>query len=431
MKKAMMKWLSFMIAVVMISAMGLTALAEEKRPEKLTVLMWGGVEDQTKYNAALEKYWTPQYPDIKVETVLVPSSDFAQKLLTMVATDSAPDVFWISDAYFWQWYNAGYMADLSVLMTDPEFNYEDFAPKQALTYQVDGKAFSIPFSSPPEVLFYNKTLVEKAGLETPNDLYAKGEWTTDKMYEYALKLADPDNGIYGVNYTRAGNWTGWGTFLYPVIRAYGGEFWSADYSTVLLNSDKAIQGLQMWSDLMFTYKAHPQPGDTADFFAGKCALYPSFLGDMRKCVDLGFEWDIAPMPFAPDGSYSAYLGSASIAVYAPGKYVDWGIELVKTLTGVGIISELQDLFISPRTSVLTSEEFVTGHHGEIPRPTQEHFQQAVTDHTSYIRVSDLHPNISRISDVIMTHMEAFFMQMETAEECLNGIAEEIEEFMIK
>ncbi len=429
MKRGLLKWFSVLMALILVSAMLLPAMAEGDKPEKLTILMWGGVEDQTKYDAAIAKYWP--YPDIAVETILVPNADFAQKMLTMIATDSAPDVFWVNDSWFFKWYNDGYMVPLGDLMEDAEYNYADFAPKQAQTYQVDGIAYSIPFSSPPEVLFYNKTLLEKAGLETPNDLYAKGEWTTDKMYEYALKLADPDNGIYGVNYTRAGNWTGWNTFLVPVIRAYGGEFWSADFSTVLINSEEAIKGLQMWSDLMFVYKAHPQPGDTADFFAGKCALYPSFVGDMRKCGNLDFEWDIAPMPFAPDGSYAAYLGSASVAVYAGGAYVDYAKELLKTVTGSGVIGELMDLFISPRASVLNSEEFVTGHHGEMPRPTAEHFQQAVSDHTAYIRTPPLHPNVDSIEDVIMAHMESFFMQMETAEECLNGIAEEIEEYMIK
>ena len=417
-------------AVVMLICTTGIGMAEEK-PSQLTALIWGSASTKASYDAAIEKYWTPLHPDVPVEVILVPSGDYSQKLLTMIATETAPDIIWVSDSYFYFWTGNGYLMDLSELMTDEEYDYEDFIESQRTIYQIDGVPYSVPFSSPPQVILYNKTLFENAGLETPNELYEKGEWTADKMFEYAVALADQENGVYGINFTRTANWTGWGTFLYPVIKAYGGDFWSDDFSTVLINSEEAIKGLEKWGELMFTHKAHPQPGDSADFFAGKSAMYVTLFGDVKKCKDLGFEWDMAPMPFAPDGSYSATLGTASAGVYAHTKYPEWSLELLKVLTGKGVIGELQNTFISPRASVLNSEEFITGNNGEIPRPTEEHYKQAVTDHTSYVRTQRLHPNIDKIGEVIMTHIEAFFMQMETAEECIQAIADEIEEFMIK
>lgn len=431
MKSAYKKLFSLLLAIILIAAVPFAMAEEADKPEKLTVLLWGGVDSQVQYDAAITKYWTPLYPDIPVETILVPVADITSKLMTMIATNTAPDVLWVQDQCFHLYMNEGLLANLSVLLEDEEYDYMDFVAAQRETYSVDGVPYSIPFSSPPEVLFYNKTLVEAAGLETPNELYAKGEWTSEKMYEYALALNDRENGVYGVNYTRAAQWNDWNCILYPVIRAFGGEFWSTDGKEVLLDSEEAIKGMQMLGDLIFVHGAHPMPGDTADFFAGNCALYPSFLGDMRKCADVGFEWDIAPMPTAPDGSYAAYLGTASIGVYEKGEHKDYAIELLKVLTGKGFIGELQNTYIPPRVSCLGSESFVTGDNGAIPRPPYESYKAAVLDQADVIRTPDMHPNIQQINEVILTNMEAFFMQALTAEECIQNMAAEMEAFMVE
>lgn len=283
------KVLCALLAMMLICVSCCTAFAvDAPKPDKLTVLIWGSSSSKQCYDDAVAKCWTPKYPDVPVDVILVPSGDYTQKLLTMVATDTAPDIMWVSDSYFWFWYTNGYLTDLSSIAADPEYDYTDFVEGQRAMYEVDGVPYAFPFSSPPQVMLYNKTLFEKAGLETPNELYEKGEWTADAMFDAAIKLADPANGVYGINFTRTANWTGWGTFLYPVVRAYGGNLWSSDFSTVLLNSEESIKGLEKWGELMFTYNAHPQPGDAADFFAGKCAMYTTLFGDVKKCVDLGF-----------------------------------------------------------------------------------------------------------------------------------------------
>lgn len=59
---------------------------------------------------------------------------------------------------------------------------------------------NIPAGTYP--LAFNKQMLEDAGLENPNDLYARGEWTWDKWREYLLKLTQDKDGdgvtdVYG------------------------------------------------------------------------------------------------------------------------------------------------------------------------------------------------------------------------------------------
>ncbi len=46
-------------------------------------------------------------------------------------------------------------------------------------------------------LGFNVQKLEAAGLEDPRKLYARGEWTWDKFFEYCKKLTDKENGEYG------------------------------------------------------------------------------------------------------------------------------------------------------------------------------------------------------------------------------------------
>ena len=48
----------------------------------------------------------------------------------------------------------------------------------------------MPFSTSPFVIFYNKDLFDKAGLEDPMALAAKGQWNMAKFQEVAKKLTD-------------------------------------------------------------------------------------------------------------------------------------------------------------------------------------------------------------------------------------------------
>lgn len=426
-----MKRILTMILVItmMVFLLGGAATAEAK-PEKLTCLIWGSVDSQQTYDKLIEEHFEKVY-GIEVETILVPEVDFYEKLTIMLATDTAPDVCWVYDDSFEVYLQAGMLADLTALANDETFDYNDIVEAQRISYSKDGVPYAMPFSAPPQVLFYNKTLLDAAGLESPNELYAKGEWTSDKFYEYVLKLNNPESGVYGVNFTRAADWASWTTSIIPLMRSFGVEkFWSDDGKEWLMNSEEAVAALSMFGDLMFKYNAHPKPGDSADFFAGQCAFYPSFFSDTRRMVDLSFEWDCAPMPTAANGTYSGWMGTAGIGVVEGSKNKEWAFELLKVLAGKEFMAALANTYVPPRTSILSSDEYITGNNGEVPRPSLEHYQQSVLDYANVIRGKQLHVNIQYINDIVTTNLEAFYMQMVDARECLQAIADEVAIYML-
>ena len=96
----------------------------------------------------------------------------------------------------------------------------------------------MPFSTSPFVIFYNKDLFDKAGLEDPNALAAKGEWNMAKFQEVAKKLKDT-TGKWGFEFKDG---QGYDTrimhALMPPIRAAGGDVWAA--------SSAASTSLRRW-----------------------------------------------------------------------------------------------------------------------------------------------------------------------------------------
>lgn len=64
------------------------------------------------------------------------------------------------------------------------------------------KTYAIGAFDEPEVVIYNKTLIENMGYETPTELYKKGKWTWDEMRKLAKNMSsdtdkDGVNDVYG------------------------------------------------------------------------------------------------------------------------------------------------------------------------------------------------------------------------------------------
>ena len=66
--------------------------------------------------------------------------------------------------------------------------------------KIGGKAYVLPAGTGPyrSVVLYNKNLFSDYGLETPYELYKRGEWTLSKMEEYAKKFSSQTDGTIGM-----------------------------------------------------------------------------------------------------------------------------------------------------------------------------------------------------------------------------------------
>ncbi|MCB1972617.1 MAG: extracellular solute-binding protein, partial [Geminicoccaceae bacterium] len=135
----------------------------------------------------------------------------------------------------------------------------------------DGKLFAVPFYAESSFTFYRKDLFDAAGIEMPEQM------TYDQLAEFAAKLNDPDNGVYG---TCQRGKAGWGenmAFVGPMVNTFGGRWFDMDWKPQL-TSEPWVKAVTYYVDLMTKYgppgaSANGHNENRALFADGKCATW--------------------------------------------------------------------------------------------------------------------------------------------------------------
>ena len=88
--------------------------------------------------------------------------------------------------------------------------------------------------------WYNADLIAEAGLTSPRELEAQGNWTWDAVVEMAARLTETE----GDRVTRWGfNYPYWSTGWFGHhLLAWGADWWNEDFTAPTINSPEAVAG---------------------------------------------------------------------------------------------------------------------------------------------------------------------------------------------
>ena len=261
---------------------------------------------------------------------------YFEKLKTELAAGNAPDIFWIGAAELADFVATEQILDLQPLAdNDSEFNLDDFYEQPISQLSRDGKLYGLPRDISTMVTYYNVDMFEEAGLPTPAELAAEGNWTLDTMLETAQQLTDPDQQRYGLGF---GNWWGpaWGYF----VNASGGSIFNADGTACALNTPEAVAGATLVQTL---YNEELIPVGDADsealFNAGNVGMYFNgrwFAPGVRTNAE--FNWDVAEMPMGEQQSTWLFWGPYLVNTQTESPEAAW--EVLKILTSVEAMSQV-------------------------------------------------------------------------------------------
>ncbi|MEG2929120.1 MAG: sugar ABC transporter substrate-binding protein [Oscillospiraceae bacterium] len=233
-------------------------------------------------------------PNVKVEQMFTPGSDYYTKLQTLGASKTLPDVFWVSESRLAEFGEAGLLTDLAPYLEQYPDLKNDMVSGLADYGVYKDKTYGIPKDWTSYVMYINKDMFKAAGIPIPTS-----EWTMDDYLEIAKKLTvkEGDRVVqYGtaVNNYRA-DWVNFmGNFEAP---------WFKDGKSNI-SDPLAIKGLSYQTQLIKDGSA-PSPGsvsstgDSEDrlFIIGKIAMFPSgrwVVPSFRTECD--FEWTAVEMP---------------------------------------------------------------------------------------------------------------------------------------
>ena len=149
---------------------------ETKAPEtgtgekqKLTVSVWDN--DATPQFSSVTKAFMEKYPDVEVEFIDAPSDEYNNKVTVMLAGgDSDPDVIFVKDTE-----NQVTMKDKNQILNLDEYIAKDGIDLTmyngvADQLKMDGSSYTLPFRKDWYMLYYNKDLFDKAGVEYPSEM---------------------------------------------------------------------------------------------------------------------------------------------------------------------------------------------------------------------------------------------------------------------
>jgi sorbitol/mannitol transport system substrate-binding protein len=205
----------------------------------------------------------------KVHWVILEENVLRQKVTTDIATKGGSyDIVTIGAYETPIWAKKGWLTQLNDFKN---YDYDDLLAPVTAGLTVDGKLYALPFYAESSFTMYRKDLFEKAGLTMPDHP------TYDQIKQFADKLTDKTDGVFGICLRGKAGWGENMAFLGTLVNTYGGRWFDMDWKPQL-TSEPWKTAINFYVDLM---KADGPTGAVANGFnenqalfeGGKCAMW--------------------------------------------------------------------------------------------------------------------------------------------------------------
>ncbi|HLQ80435.1 MAG TPA: sugar ABC transporter substrate-binding protein [Brachybacterium sp.] len=230
-----------------------------------------GIWDKAQEPAMLQivEAFNQHYPDISVSISTTAFGPYFERLRIQATGDDLPDVFWINGPNFELYASYGMLQDLTEL---EGFEPANYPPNLIELYSYQGTPYAIPKDFDTIALWYNRDLLQRAGVDEP-----AGSWSWDEYRDASevVTRALGDQQIWG-NPGGVANQA----LIYPLILQAGGFVISEDRTTSGYDSPGALEAFHFLDGMIrdgiapdVRYTTENPPKDL--FNNGRAALYLS------------------------------------------------------------------------------------------------------------------------------------------------------------
>jgi multiple sugar transport system substrate-binding protein len=249
----------------------------------------------------------------------VPTQDIITKFLTAATSGGAPD------AIVWDRFRTSLYAPKGVLKPIDDYMAKDNISKDGFFAEAlrelsdDGKLYGLPMTVDARALFYNKKILDEAGVKPPT--------TWEELAEAAKKLTVRDS---AGKLTRAGFTVGDVGLFNMYLQQAGGSMLSEDGQKTNFNNEKGLAVLAFWDRLINKDKVYEVGfesglGEGQDaFVTGKVAMQyngPWMLNGYKK-YGKELEFGVVPPPKGPNGDTGSVMGGFGLAIPSGAKNPD-------------------------------------------------------------------------------------------------------------
>ena len=305
------------IATLMAGCLTNVGTVSAAEPTEITFCHYMSEDKEGKFvNEAIEEFNNSQ-DEVHVTAQYLPREELMKQYTIGVVSGELPDCGMVDNPDHASYASMGVFEDITDLYNS--WDEADFMEGSINSCYYDDKLYGLPWGNNCLGLFYNKSMLEEAGVEVP---------TTWSELEAACEKLTTDT-CKGLAISAIGNEEG--TFQYmPWLLSAGG-------SVDNLTSDESKESMTYLKDLMdkgYISKEcinWTQADAEKQFASGQAAMMINgpwqFSGLSDDAPDL--EYGVAKVPKADDGDYASVLGGENVAickganVEASWKFLTW------------------------------------------------------------------------------------------------------------
>ncbi|HJB11851.1 MAG TPA: sugar ABC transporter substrate-binding protein [Candidatus Brachybacterium merdavium] len=400
------------------------AEAEIKEPDpshtRFVMTVWGGEPDREAYQARVDLA-QEQFPEYEIVLQLIPDANYAQKVQTMISSDTGPDIMQVAEDIN-VYSSRAQLVPLDEMIAEAGIDMERTFGDVREGYVFEGSTYGIPDRSGAAILYYNRDLFDDKGIEYPT-----GDWDWETFLAAATELTE---GKEQFGFGGASWWPLW----FSLIEQNGGHVVDPDTGLPQINSEEAVDALQWAQDLFFAHEVAPSEVDLSNmgpdmgpdgaFEQGLIAMNSTGFWAIGSLAEGDLNWDVAPFFRGREQAVSAF-GSA-LTIPRSARNSRGSFEIIQFLTGVEgqgpIASRGQD--VPANIDVQTSDTFLD------PEWMDEDVDLEVFPNSAdMISSRQFIPEWNQMQNTITDATATFWLGQRNAREMADDLQERLEAFI--
>lgn len=379
------------VIFALIALLVMTTACGKKESGKTIIRFatWDSADNLEKQKAIVKEF---NENNEKIEVKLEAYGDnYDTKITAAMGSKDAPDVM-----YMWNF--PKYAKGLEPL--------EEFIKKEAAEFKADfyealwnynsfdGKIYALPVGYTTHVLYYNKDLFDKAGVEYPNK-----DWTYDDLVDAAKKISNESEKIYGFAVPIKPDpydfemhaWSNGGSYVDGEGNAKG-----------VLNSDKNIEAFSLFQNMLKEKIAlATEDSGAKDFALGKIAMFINGSWSLNSLKEKGVNFAVEALPKFGNNESKSILNSSGVAISSSSENKEAAFEFIKFYTGSKMNKKRADYEYPVLKSVVKELKLDEN-------PINQKFYEMLEKSKDKMPASFISPNWTDLSDKISLALEKMF-----------------------
>lgn len=307
-------------------------------PITLTYISWAAGDEQKDQEAAFAQYMK-ENPNVKIEAQFVPYDEYHEKINTLMAANTPPDIYYINEYLAADWGEKGVAVDLKPYFEARGINMEETYIPNAL-FKSGGKIYGLASGVVDMSLFYNKEMFKEAGIDTP-PLDVANAWSWSDYIAAAKALTtdqdgnhpgDPNFNPKAIKTYGTKNSTSW-LFFMALLYSNDASIFTEDGMGIALDTPEAREVLTALKDMMYVEPVAPTgavaqalPGEAQMFKDKQLGMVITGSWSYQTFRNEGIDVGMAPLPGFKTSKTISWASANQVS--AKSKNIDAAVDLL-------------------------------------------------------------------------------------------------------